>query len=114
MSNESDVNVCFCNKVMVERMCWYGSNAGRRSLNCPDGSRGCGYIHWIEEPLEERAAIIIEDLKKQMTRQANQHVFEMEELMHSFNISILTDSGDDDKDDDDDDDEGTDEDDHED
>lgn len=100
MANIPNVELCFCNKQVVERMCWYGCNAGRRSVNCENG---CGYIRWVEPPLEPRAAIIIEDLQNQLTRQLHRHEYEMAKLMESFNIQQITDSEDEIKNEDEDD-----------
>uniref|UniRef100_A0A162A4I3 Uncharacterized protein n=1 Tax=Daucus carota subsp. sativus TaxID=79200 RepID=A0A162A4I3_DAUCS len=34
-----DLDICFCDKLMVGRTCWFDENTGRRMLACPDRKR---------------------------------------------------------------------------
>ncbi|KAL1811795.1 hypothetical protein ACET3Z_021860 [Daucus carota] len=59
---------CYCDKVVVSRV-WRdnGPDAGRRMMQCPDGPNGCGYIFWLEDRHESRAAEVISKLSNEIS-----------------------------------------------
>ena len=75
-----DLDVCFCEKLAIEKIWWTGIDAGRRYLTCPDRENGCAYMLWIEPRHQERAALLVEDLQKQITALRLKHEDEIKRL----------------------------------
>ena len=62
------VEKCYRDKVQVTRVCRdNGPDAGRRMLQCPDGSNGCGYLFWLEDRHESRATEVISKLSNEIS-----------------------------------------------
>ncbi|KAL8122376.1 hypothetical protein AgCh_018921 [Apium graveolens] len=71
--------------VVVVAHYWKGIDAGRRFIKCPDGV--CIYERWIEEPLEPRAAVLIEILREEINTENVANCAEIRELQREHEES---------------------------
>ncbi|KAL1810477.1 hypothetical protein ACET3Z_027467 [Daucus carota] len=61
------VDKCYCDKVLVKRVCHdNGPDVGRRMLQCPNDN-GCGYLVWLDERLDTRATVVINKLSEEIS-----------------------------------------------
>ncbi|KAL1811707.1 hypothetical protein ACET3Z_021772 [Daucus carota] len=79
-----DLDICFCDKLMVERTCWFDENTGRRMLACPDRWNGCPHMKWIEPPLESRAVAVVQAILKEMNNLKHRHQMEKCKIYDGF------------------------------
>ena len=70
------LDICFCDKLMVERTCWFDENTGRKMLACLDRWDGCPYMKWIERPLESRDMVLVQGILKEMNDLKQRHQME--------------------------------------
>ena len=75
-----ELQLCMCDKILVEKVCWYEEDAGRKYLCCPLNWDGCAYARWIEEPHESRAVTIIQELRKEISELQLKYLCEKERL----------------------------------
>ncbi|KAL1831623.1 hypothetical protein ACET3Z_001274 [Daucus carota] len=57
-----------------------GPNAGRMMSRCPLWPEGCGYMFWIDDPLEARATAVLTEMTKEMSDLIWDHHFAKERI----------------------------------
>ncbi|KAL1826588.1 hypothetical protein ACET3Z_005000 [Daucus carota] len=78
---EAAVDKCYCDKVLVKRVCRdNGPDVGRRMLQCPDGATGCGYLLWLDERLDNRSTVVINKLAEEISDLKWSHAVEVAEM----------------------------------
>ncbi|KAK6140482.1 hypothetical protein DH2020_025763 [Rehmannia glutinosa] len=83
---------CYCGRRAVIRTSWMNENPGRRFLSClnyKDG--GCGYFHWQESPLCDRARTIIPGLLRKINRldDENKKLIENKQNLEEINKKLI-------------------------
>ncbi|KAL1815351.1 hypothetical protein ACET3Z_017925 [Daucus carota] len=74
-------DTCYCERLAVHST-YRGTrpNAGRMMSRCPLWPEGCGYMFWINDPLEARATAVLTEMTKEMSDLIWDHHFAMERI----------------------------------
>ncbi|KAL1815885.1 hypothetical protein ACET3Z_018459 [Daucus carota] len=74
-------DTCYCERLAVHSTYrGTGPNAGRMMSRCPLWPEGCGYMFWIDDPLEVRATAVLTEMTKEMSDLIWDHHFEKERI----------------------------------
>ncbi|KAL1815078.1 hypothetical protein ACET3Z_017652 [Daucus carota] len=74
-------DTCYCERLAVHsHYRGKGPNAGRMMSRCPLWPNGCGYMFWIDDPLEPRASAVLTEMTKEMSDMIWDHYFAKERI----------------------------------
>jgi len=74
-------DTCYCERLAVHsHYRGKGPNAGRMMSRCPLWPNGCGYMFWIDDPLEPRATAVLTEMTKEMSDMIWDHYFAKERI----------------------------------
>ena len=74
-------DTCYCERLAVHSTYrGTGPNTGRMMSRCPLWPEGCGYMFWIDDPLEARATTVLTEMTKEMSDLIWDHHFAKERI----------------------------------
>ena len=74
-------DTCYCEKLAVHSTYpGTGPNAGRKMSQCPFWPDGCGYMFWIDDPLEPRSTAVLTQITREMSDLIWEHYFAKEKI----------------------------------
>ena len=77
----SEGDTCYCDRLAVHSTYrGTGPNAGRKMSRCPLWPNGCGYMFWIDDPLEPRSTAVLIEMTREMSDLIWEHSFAKEKI----------------------------------